>query len=568
MADLVFRGATVVDGTGAERYRADVTVTDGVISDITTRPGRFAHTGADRVIDADGLVLAPGFIDMHAHSDLRTLIEREHPSRVTQGVTCEVLGQDGLSYAPVDDTTLPALRSQIAGWNGDPQDFVWDWRTVGEYLDRLDRGMAVNACYLVPHGTVRMLAMGWENREPTGAELDQMRQLVAQGMREGAVGLSSGLSYTPGMYASADELVELCSVVAAHGGYHSPHQRSYGAGALSGYAEMIEISRRSGCPLHLAHATMNFGVNAGRAAEFLALIDAALAEGCDISLDTYPYLPGSTTLAALLPSWSAEGGPEATLARLRDPAVRERIRRDVEENGSDGNHGMVVDWQTVEICAVANPADASGARAADLASGRASDRTLEQASEQVPDRADLIGRTVAQIAEARGVTGTEAFFDLLVSDRLGTTILHHVGNEENVRAIMRHPAHTVGSDGLLIGARPHPRAWGTFPRYLGHYSRDLNVLTLEETVERMTGRPARRLRLERRGLVRAGYHADLVVFDPATVRDAATFAEPRQPAVGIQEVLVNGVAVLTGGKPTGALPGRALRRTERGVSAL
>jgi N-acyl-D-amino-acid deacylase len=301
---------------------------------------------------------------------------------------------------------------------------------------------------------------------------------------------------------------------------------------------MIEISRRSGCPLHLAHATMNFGVNAGRAAEFLELIDAAMAEGCDISLDTYPYLPGSTTLAALLPSWSAEGGPDATLARLADPASRERIRRDVEERGSDGNHGMVVDWRTIQI---------SGVRDAALS--------------------DVVGQNIAEIAAARAGSGTEVFFDLLRADRLGTTILHHVGNEENVRAIMRHPAHTVGSDGLLVGARPHPRAWGTFPRYLGHSSRELSVLTLEETVARMTGRPARRLRLDRRGLVRVGHHADLVLFDPQNVRDAATFDQPRQPAEGIVEVLVNGVAVLTDGKPTGALPGRALRRTEQGVSA-
>ncbi|NUR24418.1 MAG: D-aminoacylase [Catenulispora sp.] len=535
MAELVFRGATVVDGSGADRYLADVAVTGGAIADIGT-PGGLS---ASRVIDADGLVLAPGFIDMHAHSDLRTLVEPEHPSRVTQGVTCEVLGQDGLSYAPVDDTTRNALRSQIAGWNGDPEGFDWDWRTVGEYLDRLDRGMAVNACYLVPHGTVRMLAMGWENREPDRGELDRMRELVAQGMREGAVGLSSGLSYTPGMYARTDELVELCKVVAAHGGYHSPHQRSYGAGALEGYAEMIEISRRSGCPLHLAHATMNFGINTGRADEFLALLDAAIAEGCDISLDTYPYLPGSTTLAALLPSWSAEGGPEAMLARLEDPAARERIRGDVEERGSDGNHGMVVDWRTVQISGVRNP-----------------------------ELASVVGRNVAEIAEDRGVTGTEAFFALLLEDRLGSTIMLHVGNEENVRAIMRHPAHTAGSDGLLVGARPHPRAWGTFVRYLAHYSRDLGVLTLEETVAHMTGRPARRLRLERRGLVRVGYHADLVLFDPLTVRDAATFDAPREAAVGVREVLVNGVGVLADGRPTGALPGRALRLGERGVAAV
>ncbi|GAA1972316.1 D-aminoacylase [Catenulispora subtropica] len=545
MAQLVFRGATVVDGTGTERYRADVAVRDGVIAEIAPTDTASDRPTAPRIVDADGLVLTPGFVDMHAHSDLRTLIDREHPSRVTQGVTCEVLGQDGLSYAPVDDTTLPALRRQIAGWNGDPEGFPWDWRTVGEYLDRLDRGMAVNACYLVPHGTVRMLAMGWDDREPGPDELRRMRELVAQGMREGAVGLSSGLSYPPGMYAGTDELVELCEVVAAHGGYHSPHQRSYGAGALDGYAEMIEISRRSGCPLHLAHATMNFGVNAGRAAELLALLDAAIAEGCDISLDTYPYLPGSTTLAALLPSWSAEGGPDATLARLDDPAARERIRRDVEEDGSDGNHGMVVDWRTIQICAVS---DFSGVRDAGFGS--------------------VIGLSVAEIARERGVTGTEAFFDLLRADRLGTTILHHVGNEENVRAIMRHPAHTGGSDGLLVGARPHPRAWGTFARYLGHYGRDLKVLTLEESVEHLTGRPARRLRLERRGLIRVGYHADLVLFDPLTVRDAATFDEPRTPAVGIHEVLVNGVPVLSGGEPTGALPGRALRRTEKGVSAL
>jgi N-acyl-D-amino-acid deacylase len=539
MADLVLRAATVVDGTGADRYRADVTVADGIITDIAEldSPSPPRPT-ASRIVDAEGLVLSPGFIDMHAHSDLRALIEREHPSRVTQGITCEVLGQDGLSYAPVDDTTLPALRRQIAGWNGDPDDFDWSWRTVGEYLDRLDQGIAINACYLVPHGSVRMLAMGWDNRAPSRAELDRMRELLAQGLREGAVGMSSGLSYTPGMYAATDELVELCEVLAAHNGYHSPHQRSYGAGALAGYAEMIEISRRSGCPLHLAHATMNFGVNTGRAAEFLELVDAALAEGCDISLDTYPYLPGSTTLASLLPSWSAEGGPDATLARLADPASRERIRGDVEERGSDGNHGMVVDWQTIQISGVRDPA-----------------------------LADAVGRNVAEIAAARAVTGTEAFFDLLTADRLGTTILHHVGNEENVRAIMRHRVHTAGSDGLLVGARPHPRAWGTFPRYLSHYSRELNVLTLEETVARMTGRPARRLRLDRRGLVRVGHHADLVLFDPQTVRDAATFEQPRQAAEGIVEVLVNGVSVLTDGKPTGALPGRALRRTEQGVSA-
>ncbi|WP_395293189.1 amidohydrolase family protein [Kitasatospora hibisci] len=530
---LVFKGATVVDGTGADRYRADVRVEGGLIAAI----GR--GLGAASAVDADGLVLAPGFIDMHAHSDLALLLEPEHPAKVTQGVTCEVLGQDGLSYAPVDDTTLAALRRQLAGWNGDPEDFDWDWRTVGGYLDRLDRtGTGVNACYLVPHGSLRMLAMGWANRRPTPAELDRMRALLAEGLEEGAVGLSSGLSYTPGMYADTAELVELCRVVARHGGFHAPHQRSYGEGALAGYAEMVEIARRSGCPLHLTHATMNFGVNRGRAGELLDLLDRALADGVDLTLDSYPYLPGSTTLAALLPSWATEGGPQATLARLAETDACERIRHEVEEKGSDGCHGVVTDWATVQLSGVRNPA-----------------------------LAGLVGRTVADIAVEQGLSGTDVFLDLLRRDELATGILQHVGHEENVRAIMRHRAHTVGSDGLLVGARPHPRAWGTFPRYLARYSRESGVLTLEEAIARMTGRPAARLRLDRRGRIAPGHHADLVLLDPGKVRDTATFDRPRQPAAGIEHVYVNGTAVVRQGRTTGARPGRALRRTDRGTLA-
>ncbi|MGA5821630.1 N-acyl-D-amino-acid deacylase family protein [Kitasatospora sp. NPDC094028] len=532
--NTVFTGATVVDGTGAPRYRADVRIAGGLIVEIGPR------LGGPCAVDADGLVLAPGFIDMHAHSDLALLLEPEHPAKVTQGVTCEVLGQDGLSYAPVDDTTLPALRRQLAGWNGDPEGFDWDWRGVAGYLDRLDRtGPAVNACYLVPHGTLRMLAMGWADRRPDPAELDRMRQYLAQGLLDGAVGMSSGLSYTPGMYADTTELVDLCTVVAAYGGFHAPHQRSYGEGALAGYAEMVEVARRAGCGLHLTHATMNFGVNRGRAGELLALVDAALAEGVDLTLDSYPYLPGSTTLAALLPSWASEGGPTATLARLADPAVCERIRYAMEVRGSDGCHGVVADWATIQV---------SGVGSAELAGA--------------------VGRTVAELAAERRSGGTEVFLDLLRRDELATTVLQHVGHEENVRAIMRHPAHTVGSDGLLVGARPHPRAWGTFPRYLGHYSRESGVLTLEETVARMTGRPAARLGLHGRGRIAPGHHADLVLFDPELVRDAATFEHPRLPAEGIAYVYVNGTAVVRQGRTTGARPGRALRRTDRGTMAL
>lgn len=536
MEDLVIRDADVVDGSGEPSYRADVVVGDGRITAIVKEAAAAGcqRPRAMRELDAEGLVLSPGFIDMHAHSDLALLRDPDHGAKAAQGVTLEVVGQDGLSYAPVDDATLEGVRRAITGWNGYGDDIDFDWRSVGEYLDRLDRGIAVNAAYLIPQGTVRALVVGWEDRPATPQELARMRELVAQGMEEGAVGMSSGLTYTPGMYADDAELTELCRVVGSYGGYYCPHHRSYGAGALAAYAEMVELSRKAGCPLHLAHATMNFGENRGRAADLLALLDDALAAGADISLDTYPYTPGCTTLAALLPSWASAGGPEAVLARLADGPTAERIRHDLEVTGSDGCHGVPVEWDTIEISGVTGPA-----------------------------LAEHVGRTVLESARLRGEAPWATARRLLVEDRLGPTILQHVGHEENVRAIMRHRTHTGGSDGILQGAKPHPRAYGTFPHYLGRYVRELGVLSLEECVHHLTARPAARLRLPDRGLVREGHRADLVLFDPATVAAGSTFEQPRALPVGIPYVLVDGRFVIEDGRRTDVLAGRAVRRTPR-----
>ncbi|MEU7255332.1 D-aminoacylase [Streptomyces rimosus] len=535
--DTVVRDVRVIDGSGTPSYRADVALDGGRIAEIRRETDSGPRPGAARVVDGAGLALSPGFIDMHAHSDLALLRDPAHEAKAAQGVTLEVIGQDGLSYAPVDDRTLTEVRAQITGWNGDGSDIDFSWRTVGEYLDRLDhgfggRGIAVNAAYLVPQGTVRMLALGWEDRAATPGELARMRQLVAEGLEQGAVGLSSGLTYTPGMYADDAELTELCRVVARYGGYYCPHHRSYGAGALEAYAEMVGLTRQAGCALHLAHATMNFGVNKGRAPELLALLDEALASGADITLDTYPYTPGCTTLVAMLPSWASEGGPAAILARLRDDATAERIRHVMEVEGADGCHGVPIEWDTIEISGVSDPA-----------------------------LADHVGRTVAASARERGEAPWTTARRLLLQDRLGPTILQHVGHEENVRAIMRHPVHTGGSDGILQGAKPHPRAYGTFPKYLGTYARELGVLSLEECVAHLTGRPAARLRLPDRGLVREGYRADLVLFDPDTVAAGSTFDAPRTLPTGIAHVLIDGRFVIEDGRRTDVLAGRTVRRT-------
>ncbi|CAM5424631.1 N-acyl-D-amino-acid deacylase family protein [Streptomyces abikoensis] len=539
--DTVFRDVRVIDGTGGPSYRADVALAGGRIAAVA-REGE-PRPAARRTVEAQGLALSPGFIDMHAHSDLALLRDPAHTAKAAQGVTLEVIGQDGLSYAPVDDHTLAGVRAQIAGWNGGgPEDasVEFTWRTVGEYLDRLDHGfggegIAVNAAYLVPQGTVRALAVGWEDRPAAPAETERMKRLVAEGLAQGAVGLSSGLTYTPGMYATDAELTELCRVVAAHGGYYCPHHRSYGKGALAAYEEMIALTRRAGCALHLAHATMNFGVNEGRAPELLALLDTALADGADISLDTYPYTPGCTTLAAMLPSWASAGGPEAVLARLRDDATAARVRYAMETEGADGCHGVPINWEAIEVSGVAEPRLA----------------------------ADHVGRTIARTARERGEEPWTTARRLLIDDRLGTTILQHVGHEENVRTIMRHRVHTGGSDGILHGGKPHPRAYGTFPHYLGRYVRELGVLSLEECVAHLTSRPAARLRLPDRGVVRVGHRADLVLFDPETVAAGATFEAPRTLPTGIPYVLIAGRFVMEDGRRTDVLAGRTVRRTTR-----
>lgn len=564
----LFLNATIIDGSSsATRYIASVFVRDGRIDSI--RKGLDSHTTSDvelvgrdgsRIIDCENgrWILCPGFIDMHAHSDLSLLHTPTHEAKITQGVTTEVIGQDGISYSPVSDSSIARIREQISGWNGnpsDPPDFFDRWRTVGEYLDVLDRErIATNAVYLVPQGNLRTLIKGWDSSPATQDEIDAMKVLLAQSLEQGAVGMSSGLTYVPGMFAPDDEIAQLCKVVVKYGGYFCPHTRSYGIGALQAYAEMIELARVTGVRLHLTHATMNYEENLGRANEMIEMIDTAIASGIDITLDTYPYLAGSTTLASTLPSWVTSS--EDPHAILSDPEQLAKIKDLALLKGTDGCHGCTLHWDLIEIGGVQN---------VDLSS-------------------QYVGKTISKIASEKKQDPFDSYIEILKQDNFNSTILSHTGDESNVRLIMRHARHTGGSDGILTSTKPHPRGWGTFPRYLGHYARDLaagkerNIYHpssseayedvkpeiifnggLEEAVAHITGRAARVVRMRDRGMVKEGFRADLVLFDPENVGDVATYANPKQPARGIRFVLVNGVVAVDEGVATGARAGKSVR---------
>ena len=529
MEDNTFtvRGASVIDGSGKAGTREDVLVVEGRIAEV----GRIIK-GNERgkIVDATDLTLSPGFIDMHAHSDLAVISDPEHLAKVTQGVTLEVVGQDGLSYVPSDESTLAVLRDQLFGWNGDPSGIDWKFRSVKDYLEIVDRGAAVNVAYLIPHGNVRMLACGNEPGSASPEQLKHQIALVDESMRQGAVGMSAGLTYVPAMYASDSEISQLAAVVASYGGFYAPHHRNYGAQFLDAVDECIEISRSSNCALHLTHCHMSAPVFQDKTDLLFEKLAKAESDNLDVTLDSYPYLAGSTYLHALLPSWCQAGSKEATRARISDPQSRLKIINNLNVSGSDGNQGGVVNWPSIVIAGVTQPQNEK-----------------------------YVGEKLIELAAAEEMEPAEFYLDLIMAEDFKVSCILHSGYEPNVRAIMKHPKHMVGTDGILAGNRPHPRAYGTFARYLGVYARQEAVLTMEGAINRMTGRPAARLSLKDRGLIRPGFFADLTLFDATTVKDLATYETPRVAAAGFENVWIAGIKTLSGGKRTSDLPGRAIR---------
>lgn len=527
MSDLILKNAYVVDGTGTAGYRGHIVIRNGLIQELLRAED--SVPGGYEVLDVEGLAVAPGFIDMHSHSDGAVVQGGDHEAKLLQGVTLEVCGQDGMGLAPVGGEKKDDLLALVEAWYGPMSGETTPWESVGDYLNLIDEGSPTNIAYLVPLGTVRAKAMGFENRLPTSDEMDLMKQEIIRGMNEGALGVSSGLSYTPGSYAGTDELVSLCTVAGEMGGFHATHQRSYGEGCYEGYQEAMEISRQSGCPVHLAHAVIDFPQNYGRDRDLFVLLDSEQLRGGDVSFDAYPYELANTKLSAMLPGWVQESGLEGMRLALSDPESREKIRVEMEEIGSDGAFGIPMGWELYEI----------GSR---------------------PASNQWVGKTIHAAATEANKGEADFFFDILLEDDFGTLTLIHMGHEEHIQRTMQHAAFTVGSDGILLGDRPHPRGWGSFPRYLGHYARDLELLRLEECVAHMTSLPAQRLKLKDRGLIARGFKADLVVFDPATIGDRATYDSPKEQPVGIPHVLIDGRFAVRDSKTTGIRAGRGIRR--------
>jgi N-acyl-D-amino-acid deacylase len=523
--ERVLWGGLLVDGTGAPGVRADV----GLEGDRIVAVGPGLRGG--ETIDCSGHVVCPGFIDTHSHSDVKVLADPALPMKVRQGITLEVFGQDGISVAPVREGERSVWKQKLSGLLGD-FGVAWDWTTTRDYLDRVQAAQPVpDFAYLVPHGAIRQVAMGGDDRAPSSEELARMQALLREGIDEGACGLSTGLIYPPCCYAQTEELIALGLVLAQARRPLVVHMRSESDRILEAVGEMLTVARESGCAVQISHLKIAGRDNWGRAEEMVALVEGARAEGLAITADQYPYVAGSTLLGAILPPWAHDGGTTATLERLRDPAARERMRAQMADRSP-------TDWDN--FWKWSGP---EGIVIADIPSGR---------------HADRLGKSLAEAAATWKKDPFEAAFDLLLEERMGVAMVSFSQDEAVVRRFLALPWVNACTDGLL-GGRPHPRAYGTFPRILGRYVRDERVVSLEQAVRKLTSQAADAFGFVGHGRVREGARANLVVFDPATVADRATFEEPIQYPVGIRDVLVGGVPVVRNGEATDARPGRLVR---------
>jgi dihydroorotase/N-acyl-D-amino-acid deacylase len=528
--DVVIRNGRIIDGTGSPWYAGDVGIRAGRIAAI----GRLDGAAARQTVDAAGKVVAPGFIDMLGQSELSILIEPSLPSKIFQGITTEITGEGG-SAAPLDDSIIAADRADYDRYGITP-----DWRTLGEYFARLERqGIGINLASYVGATQVRRMVLGDSNRTPTDGELERMKALVRDAMRDGAVGVSTALQYPPAPYASTEELIALAAEAAKLGGVYASHMRSEGDRIDAALDETFRIGREAGIPVEIWHLKVAGKRNWGRMPHVVARIDSARRAGIDVAADTYAYPAWFNSMSAFVPPWAHDGGTASLLQRLRDPATRRRIRRDMLTPSTTWDN----EWQEIP-----------GPQAVIIGVVR------------TPALEPYLGKTLAEVAAMRRTDPLETLLDLLVEDEAATSVAVFGMSERDVALALEQPWVSIDNDsqgtapdGPLGRLHPHPRAYGTFPRILRKYVREQHRLTLEEAIRKFSSLPAQRMRLGDRGVLKVGMWADVVVFDPDSVRDRATFADPNQLSEGMRWVLVNGIPVIADGQATGALPGQVIR---------
>lgn len=528
--DVLITNGHIIDGTGSPWYAADLGIRNGRIAAI----GRLTDAPAKRRIDAKGMVVAPGFIDMLGQSELTVLVDPHLPSKIFQGITTEVTGEGG-SVAPLNDKIIAADHVTYEHFKITP-----DWRTFSQYFARLEKqGIGINFATYVGATQVRRMVLGDSNVAPTPAQLDQMKAMVRQAMQQGARGVSTSLQYAPAPYAKTDELIALASEAAKFGGIYATHMRSEGNDVLGALDEAIRIGREAPIAVEIWHIKAAGKPNWGRMPQIVAKIDSARASGVEVSANTYAYPAWFNSMSAFVPPWAHDGGDKALIARLKDPAMRARMRKDMETNDGTWDN----EWQEIP-----------------------GPEAVLVSVVQNPKLLPLQGKTLADIAKMRGTDPINTLFDILVEDEAFTECAVFAMSEPDILLALRQPWTSIDNDsqgtapdGLLGREHPHPRAYGTFPRILRKYVREDHALTLEDAIRKFSALAAQKMRFADRGVLKDGMWADVVVFDPNEIRDVATFEKPNQLSVGMRYVLVNGVPVIAQGKMTNALPGKVLR---------
>jgi N-acyl-D-amino-acid deacylase len=528
--DLVITNGHIIDGTSSPWYSGDVGIRDGKVAAI----GNLADAARTRTIDAGGKVVAPGFIDMLGQSELTILVDPRVPSKIYQGITTEITGEGG-SAAPLSDAIIQADHATYDHYHITP-----DWRTLREYFARLEKqGMGINLASYVGATQVRRMVLGDDDKQPTPEQLEQMKALVRQAMQDGAVGVSTALEYAPAPYAKTEELIALAGEASKSGGIYATHMRDESDAVLSAIDEALRIGREAHIPVEIWHLKVAGKENWGRMPEVVAKINAARAQGMDVSANTYAYPAWFNTMSAFVPPWAHDGGDAKLVERLKDPTTRARIRKDLMTASKDWDN----EWQEIP-----------------------GPESVLIGVVQNPKLLPVQGKTLAELAKMWNKDPMDALFDLLIEDNAFTEVAVFGMSEPDVTLALQQPWVSIDNDsagtspeGILGREHPHPRAYGTFPRILRKYVREEKLLTLEDAIRKFSALPAQRMRLTERGVLKAGMWADLVVFDPATVRDLATFDNPNQLSQGMEFVLVNGVPVIDQGKMTGAKPGKVLR---------